>query len=172
MSEAFLGEVRIFSFIFAPKGWAQCNGQIMSIQQNQALFALLGTMYGGNGVNTFSLPDLRGAVTLGFGNNPQVGNFVQGQVGGEFNHTLTINEMPGHNHMVTASNAAGSQSSPQSNLSAQDPGGTTMYGSSPNTNLAPGAVAIAGGSQPHQNMMPCNTLNFCMALTGIFPSRN
>lgn len=171
MSEAFLGEVRIFSFAFAPKNWAQCNGQLLAIQQNQALFSLLGTMYGGNGVTTFSLPDLRGMVTLGFGNN-QFGPWTQGQTGGEFNHTLSQNEMPSHNHIVTASNAAGSQYSPQGNLSAQDPGGTTMYGSTPNTTLAPGAIATAGGSQPHQNMMPCNTLNFCMALSGIFPSRN
>ncbi len=171
MSEAFIGEVRIFSFAFAPRGWAQCNGQLMAINQNAALFSLLGTYYGGNGVNTFALPNLQGKVTLGFGSS-FAGTYTIGQAAGEAAHTLIVSEMPAHNHPVTASNAAGTQPSPQGTLPAEDPGGAAMFGSAANTTLAPGAIAQAGGSQPHNNMMPYNTLNFCMCLQGIFPSRN
>jgi microcystin-dependent protein len=171
MSEAFLGEVRIFSFAFAPKNWAQCNGQLMSIQQNTALFSLLGTYYGGNGVQTFGLPNLQGRMTLGYGNS-FAGNFVIGQTAGEVTHTLTNGEMPAHTHLVTASAAAGTQLNPQGNVSAEDPGGSPMFGSTANTTLNPGAVAPSGGNLPHNNMQPYSVLNFCIALAGIFPSRN
>ncbi len=164
MSEAFVSEIRIFSFDFAPKNWAFCDGQLMSISQNTALFSLLGTTYGGNGATTFALPNLQGRVPLHFGNG-----FTQGQAGGERNHTLLQSEMPPHTHSVNASSAAATEASPAGNLWANgnmpaytNPGGQTM---------SPLAVAAAGGSQPHNNMPPCLALNFCICLYGIFPSR-
>ncbi len=167
MSEAFIGEVRIFSYPFAPKNWALCNGQLLAIQQNQALFSLLGTTYGGNGIQTFALPNLQGAVSIGFASS-----YPQGAIGGEAAHTLTIQEIPLHSHAPIASNAPGTQLDPGGALSAMDPNGGSMFGSSPDVLLSPSAVAVAGSSQPHQNMMPFQVMNFCIALFGIFPSRN
>ena len=170
MSEAFIGEVRIYPYTFAPKYWTFCNGQLMSIAQNQALFSLLGTVYGGDGVTTFGLPDLRGRVSLGFGT--LFANYTLGQTGGEAAHTLTINEIPMHNHLAMASNASGTAVSPQGTLSAKDPNGGSMFGANADVNLAPAAIPIVGSSQPHNNMMPYETLNFCIALAGIYPSRS
>jgi microcystin-dependent protein len=168
------------SFNFPPKAWALCNGQIMSIQQNAALFALLGTTYGGNGTSTFALPNLQGQVPMHFG-----GAFVQGQASGEYNHSLTVNEMPAHLHNVMASNGAADQHPtgrvPGNNFLAQAaaapaPGTpVNMYGTGgPDTNqtFAPQAIANGGGSQPHSNQQPYLTVSFCIALAGIFPSRN
>lgn len=166
MAEPYLGEIRLFANNFAPQGWVKCEGQILSIQQNTALFALLGTTYGGNGTTTFALPDLRGRVPIHFDSN-----FPLGEMQGEENHTLTVNEMPAHNHMVQASNAS-SATKPTSNLwgnlSAEN-----QYG--PAATLTPmnqGSVSTAGGSQPHTNMQPLLSLNFCIAIAGIFPPRN
>ncbi|CAD0005938.1 phage tail protein [Flavobacterium chungangense] len=170
MAEPFLAETRIMSFNFAPKGWAMCNGQFLPINQNQALFSLLGTSFGGNGQTTFALPDLRGRTPIHFGNN-----FMLGQRGGEEAHTLTINELPAHQHNLNNTNQAVSTNVPNS--------GTSMLGNTaPNQvyntagqNLAamnPASVSNVGGSQPHLNMQPFLTLNFCIALQGIFPSQN
>jgi microcystin-dependent protein len=153
------------SFNFPPKGWALCNGQFLPINQNQALFALLGTMYGGNGQTTFALPDLRGRVPIHLGSG-----FTQGQAAGEFAHTVTQSEMPAHTHTFGAS---------QSNANTPVPGGN-MFGTSNNmyaaaTNLTTvnaQTITNVGGGQPHQNMQPYLTLSFCIALQGIFPSQN
>ena len=167
MTEPFLGEVRIMSFSYAPKGWALCNGQTMGIAQNSALFALLGTTYGGNGQTTFLLPNLQGKVPLHFDNR----NFQLGQNGGEQSHTLSSSEMPQHTHGVAASSATtGGNADPTGRFLG---GGNNVYHApaSPTT-ISPQTVGNAGGSQAHQNMQPFLTVSFCIALQGIFPSRN
>ncbi len=169
MSDQYLSEIRIFSFGFAPKGWAQCNGQLMSIAQNQALFALLLNTYGGNGTTNFALPDLRGRVPLHFGALQGGGNYNQGQVGGSASVTVTTASMPQHNHQV---NAAPNGNTNAGSNTAVPGGGATGYGSSPDTAMNSAIVGNAGGSQPHENRQPYLVLNFCMAITGIFPSRN
>ena len=165
MTEPFIGEIQVFPFGFAPRGWAQCNGQLLPINQNQALFSLLGTMYGGDGRTTFALPDLRGRVALGVGPG-----YSQGQQAGEEAHTLSVSEMPAHTHGANASSAAPSTSNPAGAAWAN--AGASSYAASPNAPMAGNAVAPAGGGQPHENRSPYLTLNFCIALVGIFPSRN
>jgi microcystin-dependent protein len=172
MAEPFLGELRIMSFGYAPQGWAMCNGQFLPINQNQALFSLLGTMYGGNGQTTFALPDLRGRVPLHVGTG-----FLQGQAGGEQAHTLTLGEMPTHVHVLNASNVQGNSVNPNFNsvgqILAQDPGKAYDTAFNPGAAaLNPASVTNVGGSQAHLNMQPFLTLTFCIALIGIFPSRN
>ena len=172
MADPFLSEIRIFSFNFAPKSWAMCNGQLMPINQNQALFSLLGTTYGGNGQTTFALPDLRSRVPFHFGNG-----FNLGQVGGEENHALSVNEIPNHGHTLTAANNAltgannnATQLNPVGNFWANS-GKAAYTTAAANAQMGNGTVTTVGG-QPHNNMSPFLTLNFCIALTGIFPSRN
>jgi microcystin-dependent protein len=181
MSEPFLGELRLFSFNFPPRGWAACNGQLLPINQNQALFSLLGTMYGGNGQTTFALPDLRSRTPIHVG-----GGFTQGQNGGAENHTLTIQEIPAHTHVARASNQNGlggpagtipdATKSVAQGIVAQQGGGTTaaqIYGTGGATAaMHPATIGNSGGSQAHINMMPSLTLNHCIAIQGIFPSRN
>jgi microcystin-dependent protein len=166
MSEPFLGEIKIISWNFPPKGWAFCNGQLMQINQNQALFALLGTMYGGNGQTTFALPDFRGRTPIHVGDG-----YTQGQRGGETAHTLIISEMPAHNHIMNGTSVTGTLNQTTSNTLGVSQ--TPVYNAfnSPTT-LAPDSVTNVGGSQPHENMMPYLVLNFIIALQGIFPSRN
>ena len=164
MSTPYLGEIRIFSFGFAPKGWAFCNGQLLTIAQNQALFALLGTFYGGNGVTTFALPNLQTATPIYVGNG-----FQLGQVGGEANHTLSMEEMPNHTHALTASSAAADQSVTAGTVWAKAP---AAYDTTPGTAMSTAEISTAGGNLPHNNMPPYLVLNFCIALAGIFPSRN
>lgn len=166
MSEPFLSEIKIMSFNFAPRGWAFCNGQLMPINQNQALFSLLGTTYGGNGTTNFALPNLQGRVPVHVGQG-----FSLGQIGGETAHTLNISEMPGHTHTPSGSTATPSVPGPGGNAwCAND---AKPY-SSQNGNVAmnAGAVTNTGGSQPHDNMSPYLTLTFCIALQGIFPTQN
>ena len=167
MSEPFLGQISVFSFAFAPKGWAQCNGQLLPINQNQALFSLLGTMYGGDGRTTFALPDLRGRVSMHVGNA-----HVQGERAGEESHTLTTSEMPQHTHTARSSTASGTQTSPANAVWAQDSGFNAVYSTVAGTTLNPTAISLAGSSQPHENRAPLLTVNYCIALVGIFPSRN
>ncbi|MEP9360241.1 tail fiber protein [Sphingomonas sp. KR3-1] len=160
------------SFNFAPKNWVMCNGQFLPINQNQALFSLLGTTYGGNGQTTFALPDLRGRVPIHVGNG-----YTLGQTGGEAAHTLSINEMPTHTHFVQASNAVGDKVNPNFGgtgyVLAAEPGNTYATGFTPNAvALNAGTVASNGGGQAHENMQPYLTLTYCIALVGIFPSPN
>jgi microcystin-dependent protein len=168
-----MSEIRIMSFNFAPKGWAQCNGQLMPINQNQALFSLLGTMYGGNGQTTFGLPNLQRQVPVHVGSNPA----NQGQPGGKDFETLSIAEMPAHPHTLNASNTQANQATlvtPPGNtpniLAAVT--GAQYAGVSSLTTLIPDTVTNAGGSQPHENRQPFLVLNFCIAIQGTFPSRN
>ena len=164
MAEPFLAEIRIMSFNFAPKGWAMCNGQLLPINQNQALFSLLGTTFGGDGRTTFGLPDLRGRVPIHVGSG-----WSLGQKGGEEFHTVTQQEMPSHLHGVQANSAAANKAVPTGNFLANV--STKVYGATVNlTTLHPSTVSNLGGSQPHENRQPFLVLNFCIALQGIFPS--
>ena len=166
MAEPFLSEIRLMSFTFAPKGWALCNGQLLPINQNQALFSLLGTTYGGDGRVNFALPDLRGRAPLHMG-----GSHTLGERAGEQAHTLAVSELPAHTHAVQASSTPGNTPVPTGAVLADSP--SQLYGPAASlTGINPGTVASVGGSQPHQNMQPFLTITFCIALQGIFPSRN
>jgi microcystin-dependent protein len=164
MAEPFLGEIRMFSFNFAPQGWAFCDGQTLPINQNQALFALLGTTYGGNGQTTFQLPNLQSRTPVHTGNG-----IVLGQAGGETNHTLSISEVPTHTHAAVASSTTPTQASPANNIWAPV---SQAYAPSPNTAMNAGSIVPTGGNQPHDNMPPYLVLSFCIALEGIFPSQS
>jgi microcystin-dependent protein len=170
MSEPFLGQISAFSFNFPPKGWALCNGQLLPINQNQALFSLLGTTYGGDGRVNFALPNLQGRIPLHFGQSPVGSPYTLGQVGGEAAHTLISAELPAHTHVPVGSSSNATAASPAGAYSAVTAGGS--YSASHTTTLAPQAVGNAGGSQSHDNRSPYLVLNFCIALAGIFPSRN
>jgi microcystin-dependent protein len=165
MSEPFLAEIRIFSFNFAPPGWALCNGQLLPINQNQALFSLLGTTYGGDGQTTFALPNLRGRVPM------HVGAHGLGEQGGEEAHSLSMAEMPAHTHVVNATDADANTGNPANNVPAR---ATTPVYHAPTalTALHPNSITNVGGSQPHANMQPFLAITFAIALQGIFPSRN
>jgi microcystin-dependent protein len=164
MAEPFLSEIRIMSFVFAPKGWALCNGQLLPINQNQALFSLLGTTYGGDGRVNFALPDLRGRVPIHMGSGHTLG-----ERGGEQAHTLSISEIPTHTHVLQASNANAGTNTPTGNSLAKT---TAVYTGAANlVSLNAGSVTNVGGSQAHLNMQPFLTLSFCIALQGIFPSQ-
>jgi microcystin-dependent protein len=166
MSEPFMSELKWVSFNFAPKGWALCNGQLLPINQNQALFSLLGTTYGGDGRVNFALPDLRGRTPIHMGQG-----FIEGQNGGEEFHTLTQSELPAHNHSVSASSTVGDSAPPSAKVLAATP--ALIYSPPGNpTTLQPGTISNTGGSQPHENRQPFSVLNCVIALTGIFPSRN
>ncbi len=164
MAEPFLSEIRLMSFVFAPKGWALCNGQLLPINQNQALFSLLGTTFGGDGRVNFALPDMRGRVPIHVGSS-----HVLGERGGELAHTLSVDELPAHRHAVNAASAAtGGSASPSGNVLG---GANNVYGrTGADTTLHPGTVQNTGGSQPHPNTQPFLTISFCIALQGIFPS--
>src|SRR3954471_4326542 len=165
MAEPFLSEIRLFSFNFAPKGWAMCNGQLLPINQNQALFSLLGTTYGGNGQTNFALPNLQGRCAMHEGNG-----FTLGQAAGETAHTLSINELPTHVHFLQGANKDGANPIPTGNLLGNFNNG---YGGATHlTPLLAGTVSNVGGSQAHPNMSPYLAINFCIALQGIFPSQN
>lgn len=166
MSEPFLSEIKIMSFNFPPKGWALCNGQLLPINQNQALFALLGTTYGGNGQTNFALPDLRGKLPIHFGSGHTLG-----ETAGSTSVTINQQTMPQHPHPLSASSQNGNALTPDGNLLANV--AAKIYNSpSALTALNAQSVTNTGGSQPHNNMMPYTVLSFCIALQGIFPSQN
>ncbi|CAG7633732.1 phage tail protein [Paenibacillus allorhizosphaerae] len=180
MADPFVGEIRIFAGNFAPKGWAFCNGQLLPLSQNTALFSLLGTNYGGNGVSNFALPDLQGSVPLGQGQGPGLSQYVLGQSSGTPTVTLLQSEIPGHTHQVNGAIAVGNQESPGNagnTLWADTPGMGTgnaydTPGPSDWVSMHPNAMIPAGGSQPHNNMQPYLGLNFIIALQGVFPPRS
>ncbi|WP_312110763.1 phage tail protein [Brevibacillus reuszeri] len=165
MSEPFVGELRLFPINYAPRGWAFCDGQILQINQNQALYSLLGNTYGGDGRTTFALPDLRGKVPVHVSTSIPLGSSA-----GEASHTLTINEIPQHTHQVVASSANATATNPAGNTWAQVAEPYAQANSL--TQMNPAAIGTAGGSQPHNNMQPYLAMHFCIALQGIYPSRN
>ena len=171
MAEPFLSEIRIMSFVFAPKGWALCDGQLLPINQNQALFSLLGTTYGGDGITTFALPNLQSRDAVSQGQGPGLSPYVLGQVGGEAGHSLTGQEMPSHTHGAQPASDT-TQLSPQATYWAPNKQGNAIYSATSAGIMSPNAVGLSGNSQPHNNMQPNLPLNFCIALVGVFPSRN
>jgi len=175
MSDPFVAEIRVFPFGFAPTGWAQCNGQILPISQNTALFSLLGVNFGGDGKTTFGLPNLQGRVPLLWGQGPGLSDYVIGEAGGEVAVTLNYTQVPQHTHALQASahNADLDNPSPTNALARSTP--SYIYkqpaGANPPTPLASGNITPAGNGQPHNNLMPYLTLNFCIALRGVYPTR-
>jgi microcystin-dependent protein len=169
MAEPFLSEIRLFSFAFAPRGWALCDGRLLPINQNQALFALLNTVYGGNGSTNFGLPDLRGRVPIHTGSG-----FSRGQRGGSELHALSASELPQHVHFASGTNTSATATAPGGALyaSASAAVGTPFGPPTSPVAMAPASVSAVGGSQPHENRQPYLVLNFCIALQGIFPSQN
>lgn len=174
MADPFVAEIRIFGFNFAPRGWAFCDGQLLPLSQNTALFSLLGTTYGGNGASNFALPNLQGRAPMHPGQGPGLSLHDLGETGGSETVTLLANEMPNHNHGLRASQGDGNEISPNNQLFATGIGGVATYApanAGATTPLDAGAIALSGGGLPHNNMQPYLTLNFCIALQGVFPPR-
>lgn len=169
-----IGEIRLFAGNFAPRNWAFCNGQLLSIAQNTALFSILGTTYGGNGQTTFGLPDLRGRVPIHPGQGPGLSNYSLGQTAGAESVTLLQSNMPAHNHLVNAVASGGNQAAPTGNLPAVESTGTSKNysDSSATAQMNPATISPAGGNQPFSVIQPYQCLNYIIALQGIFPSRN
>jgi microcystin-dependent protein len=165
MSEPFIGEIKIISWNFPPKGWAFCNGQLLPINQNQALFSILGTTYGGDGRVNFGLPNLQGRMPVHVGNGISLG-----ESGGEQAHTLNVSELPAHSHAPVGNSQPANAGAPAGNLWAA--GAASSFGATPDSTMRVGMIGNTGGSQPHENMSPYLVLNFVIALVGIFPSRN
>lgn len=176
MSDQYLGEIRMFGGNFAPTGWALCDGQLLPISQNQALFAILGTTYGGNGVTTFALPDLRGRVPMGWGQGPGLSPRAIGEASGSETVTLIQTQMPAHTHLASATTQDGNSTAPTGALWATAVDSSNQqgssYGTTPNTTMSPAAIGMAGGNQPHDNMQPFLCVSFIIALQGVFPSRS
>jgi microcystin-dependent protein len=164
--DPFVGEIAIVPFNFAPTGWAFCNGQLLSISSNTALFSLLGTTFGGNGTTNFALPNLQGRFPMHVGNG-----HVLGELSGAETHTLIVSEIPPHSHVLMADSGNGTSDTPTGLLNAKNPAGIPQYGANAVANMSPGAIANAGGGFPHSILNPYLTLNFIIALQGIFPSR-
>jgi microcystin-dependent protein len=172
--EPFLGQITMFGFNFAPQNWAFCDGQLMSISQNTALFSLLGTMYGGDGQTTFGLPDLRGRVPIHRGQSAGTSNYSQGEKAGSEQVTLISTQMPAHTHTITprGSTNTGGESSPANAVPAIDSNRDDQYDQNDNVDMKPFTSSQAGGSQPFSIVQPFQVVNFCIAIQGIFPSRN
>lgn len=164
MAEPYLGEVRIFPLNYAPRGWLSCEGQVLQIQQYQALYSLLGTVYGGDGRTTFALPDLRGRVPIHVSSSLSLGTKA-----GEAAHTLTVNEMPQHTHQAYGSSIPASATSPQGNVWAQK---DNLYATGPTVAMNQAAISATGGGQAHDNMQPYLAVRFCIATQGIYPTRD
>ena len=171
MSEPFLAEVRIVGFNFAPRGWAFCDGQILPINQNQSLYSLLGTTYGGDGRTSFALPDLRGRTPIHVGRSNGGADHLLGQKSGEETHTLSAAEMPNHDHNLVGSSATGNNPIPTGNVPAAS-ANAAYHEPSNLVDMNSGQISNVGGGQGHNNMQPYLALNFCIALRGLFPSRN
>ncbi|SDQ85235.1 tail fiber protein [Pseudoxanthomonas sp. CF125] len=176
MTEVFLGQIMLTGFAFAPKGFALCNGQLLSISQNQALFSLLGTTYGGNGQTTFALPNMQGRTPVAFGTSADPGwqptAYQLGETGGAENVTVLTTQLPLHNHQCSGTTATGSQRNPTNALYGTNTAALYAPANGAQVPLSPQSIAPAGGTQPHPNMQPFDVINYCIALAGIFPSRN
>lgn len=173
MSEPYVGEIRMFAGNFAPRGWAFCEGQLLAISQNDALFSLLGTIYGGDGRTTFGLPDLRGRIPVHAGSGPGLSLRRLGEKGGAEDVTLTVNQIPAHTHAANAQGTPGDSGDPKNRHWAASSGSPAAYANGPaDTDMGQGILANAGGSQSHTNMMPFRCINFIIALFGIYPSRS
>src|SRR5687767_13745041 len=173
MADPFVAEIRIFPFNFAPKGWAWCDGQLMPLSQNTALFSLLGTTYGGNGKSNFALPDLQGRAPMHPGQGPGLSLHDLGETGESETVTLLESEIPAHSHSLLASTVPGNNESPAGNVLARSTGGNVYLpaADAPLVSMSDPAVAPAGGDQPHNNLQPYLTFYFCIALQGVFPPR-
>ena len=177
MSQPFLGQIQPFGFNFAPRGWAECNGQLVGISQNAALFALLGTMYGGNGTSNFALPNLQSRVPMHFGASPSGQFYAQGEQAGEEQVALSIAELPMHNHSFIGTNQNANSIEPEAGaalatvVNIHGATADNYYGSGTLQPLNPASLATAGGNQPHSNIQPYLTINWCIAMSGIFPTR-
>jgi microcystin-dependent protein len=173
MSTPFIGEIRMFGFNFAPKNWAFCQGQLMPISQNTALFSIIGTFYGGNGTSNFGLPNLQGSIPIHQGQGPGLSPYVLGEVVGTATVTLIAGELPSHGHPAGCSSADGDSLTPGGNVPAKDAlGGNNLFTTTQNATMNPAALGVTGGGQPHNNLQPFQVLNYCIALFGVFPSRN
>jgi len=172
MSEPFIAEIRIFGFNFAPRDWAFCNGQLLPIAQNTALFALVGTTYGGDGRTTFALPNLQARAPMHVGNGPGLTSRRVGERGGEETVTLTTAQLPGHGHKLQCNSGDANSQSAAGTFLAKELGPAQMYAASDGANMAADAVGVSGEGQAHANMQPYLALSFCIALIGLFPSRN
>jgi microcystin-dependent protein len=172
MSEPFVGEIRMFAGSFAPRGWAFCDGQLLAVSQNDALFSLLGTIYGGDGRTTFGLPDLRGRIPIHAGSGPGLSPRNLGAKGGQEEVTLTVNELASHTHAIKASTAAGTQNNPAGEFLGASPNVRLYRPAAPSVPLNAASISSLGGSQSHGNLMPFLCVNFIIALFGIYPSRN
>jgi microcystin-dependent protein len=169
MGTPYVGEIRLFGGNFAPAGWAFCDGSLLAISENDTLFNLIGTTYGGDGQSTFALPDLRGRAPLHMGQGPGLSNYTIGQMGGAETVVLTVNQIPGHTHTPTAQTAAGSQTSPANGVWAASTL-NQFTANAPSQAMNPGAIGPAGGSQPHDNRMPYLAINFIISLFGVYPT--
>jgi microcystin-dependent protein len=168
--DPFVGQLLLAGFNFAPKGWALCQGQIMPLSQNTALFSLLGTIYGGDGKSTFGLPDMRARVGMGQGNGVGLTSRVMGELGGSPSVTLLLSELPKHQHAANAASVNGNQATPINFATGESP--NIYAGGAPNAGMSASAIGLNGGNQPHNNMMPYQTLNWCIALQGVYPQRS
>jgi microcystin-dependent protein len=174
MADNFVGEIRVFPFNFAPNGWALCNGQLLPISQNTALFSLLGTQFGGDGKSNFALPNLQGSIPVAQGQGPGLSNYEIGESGGTATVTLSVSAMPSHAHTLPVSPTAGRINTPSTSavLGATGRGTPNVYAGSATGNMAASSSGSAGGGQPHNNLMPYLVLNYCIALSGIYPARS
>ncbi len=176
MSDAYMGTIQGFGFNFPPRGWANCNGALLSISQNTALFSLLSTMYGGDGRTTFGLPDLRGRVALNMGQGPGLPNYREGVKGGTYTHTITTAQMPSHRHTVQASSSVGSTNNPSNAYMAlaqdQNRNAVAVYGTTKNVTMNADAIGLTGSGTAYNTMNPYQVIEMCIALQGLYPSRN
>jgi microcystin-dependent protein len=173
MSTPFLGEIRIFGFNFNPRGWAFCQGQLLAISQNTALFSILGTTYGGNGTSDFALPNLQGYVPLHSGQGAGLSQYFLGEVTGSQTVTLLTTELPAHAHAANCSSIDGDSADPIGNVPAKDAlGGNNVFSNSQDSLMSTGAISLAGNGLPHNNLQPYLAMNYCIAMLGVFPSRN
>jgi microcystin-dependent protein len=170
-TEPFIGQIKVFGFDFAPRGYALCNGQLLQIAQNQALFSLLGTTYGGDGRTTFALPNLQGRIPINQGQGPGLSPYVIGQRAGEESHTLTVNEIPAHSHLAVGNSGNADQTYPSIMVWANG-GSAAGFNNTAGNTMSPQALATAGGNLAHNNMSPFLVVNYSIALQGLFPSRN